>query len=230
MEPTNKIEDTVVTVLQSHDQKVRKLQECIKKASIRLETLETIAMELKEECGSLARLIAELVPDKALRSAINLKLGAARAGIEWTRVARHFSAVERADGGFNVRIDFSAEPVRMPRLEGHLLKFLASGEPQNGVAGWRSRREILEYLGSITKKTYVPRFASQLVHRVKKRLGDEASLVQNNRQLGWRLAVKAGESGHLVRTRLPNGPGRRVPRPVLRRPGEPAVGKEVRSR
>ncbi len=40
MEPTNKIEDTVVTVLQSHDQKVRKLQECIKKASIRLETLE----------------------------------------------------------------------------------------------------------------------------------------------------------------------------------------------
>ncbi|MGA9983294.1 MAG: hypothetical protein WBP95_07455, partial [Acidobacteriaceae bacterium] len=113
MEPTNKIEDTVVTVLQSHDQKVRKLQECIKKASIRLETLETIAMELKEECGSLARLIAELVPDKALRSAINLKLGAARGGIEWTRVARHFSAVERADGGFNVRIDFSAEPIRV---------------------------------------------------------------------------------------------------------------------
>jgi hypothetical protein len=230
MEPPKKIEDTVVTALNAIDLKVRKLQGGIIKASMRLEKLDGMAMDVKEECDSLARLIAELLAERGLRPAINLTLGPARGGIELTRVARHCSAVERADGGFNVRIDFSAEPIRVPRLAGLLLKFLTSGEPQDGVAGWRTRKEILDHLGSITGQKYADRFASQLAYQLRAYLGEYGCLVQNNRQLGWRFAVKAGEPGHLVRTRLANAPERRAPRPVIRRPGEPVVGTKVRSR
>jgi hypothetical protein len=115
-------------------------------------------------------------------------------------------------------------------LVGHLLLFLAQGapEPQDGIADWRSKKEILNHLQSITGKLYRAQFVSQLIYQLRQKMGKYDGLVESNPR-GWRFALKTGGPDHSVRTRLANGPGRRPRRPVAGRSAEVVSGEEVRS-
>ncbi|MGB9032304.1 MAG: hypothetical protein WCC27_19420, partial [Acidobacteriaceae bacterium] len=164
-----------------------------------------LAVDLEEEITRLARLLADLANAEKLEvpgpnetreipSVITIKSANA---------ARHLEAIQQPKGSFDFRIDFSAEPVRVPHLAGHLLLFLASGVPEDGRAGWRSKAEILDHLRSITGKTYRAQFVSQLVYFLRGKLGKYGSLVECNPQRGgWRFALRTGGPEHFVRTRL----------------------------
>jgi hypothetical protein len=212
-------------------QKFRRLQATLINLSARADAARDLAVDLEEKINWYARgrpdlARAEKARDPGLDEA---RWTPSVCTIQSVDAARHLEAIQLAKGSFDFRIDFSPEPIRIPRLPGHLLLFLASGEPEDGIAGWRTKAEIIHYLQSISGKTYRSQFVSQLVYQLREKLGKFGSRVEFNPQRGWRFALKTGGGEHSVRTRLPSGPEGRPRRPVLRRAAESATGEEVRS-
>ena len=224
-------DDAVLKALKDVSLELGKLQRININLSARADAARELAEDLQEKVHCIARLLADPGnADKARDSRVNQARWIPSVKTESANVARHLEAVKQRDDSWEFRIDFQ-EPLQLPRLVGHLLLFLAQAtpEPQDELVGHRSKAEILEYLQSITKKTYRAQFVSQLVYQLRGKLGKYGSFVEYNPQRGWRFALKTGGPEHFVRTRLANGPGRRPRRPVAGRSAEAVPGEEVRS-
>ncbi|MFY9744806.1 MAG: hypothetical protein WA891_18390 [Acidobacteriaceae bacterium] len=212
-------------------EKFRRLQAILINLSARADAARGLAAELEEKINWLASGRPDFArAEKARGPGLNEARWTPIVGtIQFANCVRHLEAIQLAKGSFDFRVDFSPEPIRVPRLPGHLLLFLASGEPEDGIAGWRTKAEIIHYLQSISGKTYRSQFVSQLVYQLRDKLGKFGSRVECNPQRGWRFALKTGGPDHSVRTRLAKGPEGRPRHPVLRRTAESVTGEEVRS-
>jgi hypothetical protein len=231
MDSSIHVDDSGSEALREIVQKFRRLQATLVNLSARADAARELAVDLEEKINWLARGRPDLAcVEKASGPGLDeAQWRPSVSTVQFVNCARHLEAIQHPKGSFDFRVDFSPEPIRVPRLPGHLLLFLASGEPEDGIAGWRTKAEIIHHLQSISGKTYRPQFVAQLVYQLRAKLGKFGSRVEFNPRRGWRFALKTGGPEHSVRTRLANGPEGRPRRPVLRRTAEPVTGEEVRS-
>jgi len=119
------------------------------------------------------------------------------------QVAYNLDIQPRPDGSAEVAIDGGRKFSLGPRLA-DVFEFLASGEKDrcgtDPLVGWRSRREILQFLKDSTGKDFRRSYVNNMVHLIKKALrkaGYNHSLIQTHRKKGIRLAFKRGAQGLL---------------------------------
>jgi len=113
-------------------------------------------------------------------------------------VALNLHIQPQPDGSARFVIDGGTSFSLAPRLA-EVFQFLASGDKdrsaEDGLVGWRSRREIVLFLEKSTGKAFTTRYLNGMVYLLKKALreaGYDGRLIQTHRQKGIRLAYKGG--------------------------------------
>ena len=107
----------------------------------------------------------------------------------------------RPDGHATFTLDRGKPFTLAPQLA-EVFQFLATGKQDPGcndpLVGWRSRKEILEFLVGLGHRDYRKHFVNNLVHRLKKALQDadlNPALIQTHRRKGVRLSYKRSADG-----------------------------------
>ncbi len=101
-----------------------------------------------------------------------------------------------SNGSVEVALD-GGRRFKLPPQLAEVFLFIASGrknpDHQDPLVGWRTRKEILDYLGGSSGRTYPQRFVNNLIHRLKDLLraaGYSRNLIQTHRRRGVRLAYR----------------------------------------
>jgi hypothetical protein len=116
-----------------------------------------------------------------------------------TPVARDFDARQCGDGyyEFTFRVDFfvTKKPLRLVPQLGGLLNFLTLGAPgRDGLVGWRTEQEVLDYVAGISSTRKPRKYTNELIYRLRQALADmglEMAMIQRNRALGIRFASES---------------------------------------
>jgi DNA-binding response OmpR family regulator len=99
------------------------------------------------------------------------------------------------DGSADVRID-GGRSIKLTPVLAALLSCLAedTGWSNDDLVGWKTYEQIASFLQAKTGKTYRRRTVVHHIYRLRDELLRQGGflhyLIQNNRQYGWRLALK----------------------------------------
>jgi hypothetical protein len=113
-------------------------------------------------------------------------------------VARDFSITHCDDGAFEFRFKmgfpFPRTTLRLAPQRGGLLEFLSSGAPaEDGLVGWRSEAEVLEYLTRESQTKQPRRYMAGLIFQLRQSLSKEGlnrNLIQLNKRQGIRFTAE----------------------------------------
>lgn len=101
----------------------------------------------------------------------------------------------RPDGTADVRVD-GGKQFNLPPNLADLMTALSidNGAGDDGFVGWKTSKEIAEYLAKQSGKSVSKRAITQIVYRLRKELFDRGGvnpyLVQTNRRRGFRFALR----------------------------------------
>jgi hypothetical protein len=113
-------------------------------------------------------------------------------------VARDFSITHCGDGAiefrFKLGFPFLGTTLRLAPQRGGLLEFLSSGAPaEDGLVGWRSEAEVLEYVTRESQTKHPRRYMAGLIFQLRQTLSKEGlnrKLIQRSKRQGIRFAAE----------------------------------------
>ena len=115
------------------------------------------------------------------------------------KMARNLRVEKCGNGSFrfffDVGLRIGGEAFELPPQLGGFLYFLATAPPVNGLVGWRSQAEVLEYLKAESDTAHRKRVATGLIYRLREALAGkkyDRDLIERNPKQGVRFAAEPG--------------------------------------